>query len=464
MATSPSETKFETVLILDTEGNHELREIGAILWNLRTNETIEFSSHLPHSIAKINEFKCLIAQCDAIVGHNVGCDRSKLKNNSINIDEKISICSYRNFQWPNDIESIGLKNICEQFNIDPIDIHSAIGDCRLLKQCLENVPDYFSQLQNAFEKKNKRQKIIQLINPDTKLVEFKNGQPILMQFLKMNGGLYEHSGNHDDGLTIPCPPTIELYSQKQIVENVKRLQFYIANEYPILVKRIRIRRHSLVLFIIGSKPNDSSGMDVDTPEQLTTPSPYIFKPNLKKRKNPWTTINLIAPGVKITPCAQTANVIARFRKKSNGNFYKCKVTTVHKIISTIQFPETIDIADKAKAIDNVEKMKTYIPNHTIRVDRIRDATTSGLLFTIGEPISKLCCVENNESKSESFHIHNQTNCDDTIFLKYLDENKYLLTSLQEEKLRFAPIWLNDLQFNIYWNTTTSTLKIIQDTS
>lgn len=455
--------KFETILIIDTEGNHELREIGAILWNLRTNETVEFSSHMPHSVVKLNEFKGLIAKCDGIIGHGIGCDKSLLKRNSIDIDGKMSICSYNNFKWPNYLKSLRLKNICEYFNIEPIDIHSAIADCRLLKQCLLKIPDYFSQLQDAFEKKKKSQKIIQLIYPDTKLVEFKNGCTILAQYVTFSGGLREYTGKHDDGLIIPCPLTIETNGTlKLTIEIVKRLQYYIANNYPILVKRVRINRGPHVLFIIGKKINDMSQMEMNN-EQATPPQ-HIFKKNIRKRKHSWKTINLITHGQTVTPCKQNDNIIAQFRKRSNGNFSKCRVTTIHKILSTVQFPESIEILDNVTYIETVEKMKTYIPNHAIRVDRIQDQTSYGLLFSIGEPISKSCDMEYIESKSESFRIQNQTNFNDGIFLQYLDENKSILTLLQENRLRFAPICLNDLRFNMYWNTTANTLEIVPDQS
>lgn len=464
---------FENLLIIDTEGNHELREIGAILWNLRTNETVEFSSHLPHTIEKINEFKSLVQKCDGIVGHIIAYDKSLLKKNNINIDDKISICSCKNFRWPEsiDIKSRRLEDICKYFNVSLIDIHTAIGDCRLLKQCLIQVPEYQNRLETAFLKKKTRQRIVQLISNDTKLVDLKNGQTIITQFLKTNGELREYIGKHDDGLIIPCPPTIEIYGKhglkKSSMENVKKLQSYIANSYPISVKCVRIKNLPNVLFIIGAKTNGMQIVDMDT----SAFPQHVFRSNKSQRVIPRKTMTLIEAGVKIIICNQMDNIITQFRL-ANGGFHKCKHYVTHNSSSstTIQFPEIIEIRDDSVFIANVEKLKTYIPNHPIRVDRFQNVNNNKnrrnyeLLFSIGEPIATSCDMECVETKSESFRIQNQTGFYDNIFLKFLDENKIILPCLQENRLRFAPICLNNTNFILSWNFVTNILEIVQDQS
>lgn len=458
---------YENVLIIDTEGNHELREIGAILWNLRTNETVEFSSHLPHTTDKINEFKNLVEKCDGIIGHHIGHDKLILKHNHLNVYHKISICSCQNFKWPDSIKSIRLESICEYFNIETIGRHTAIGDARLLKQCLIQVPGYHSRLQHAFKEKNKQHKIFQLIHPETKLVEFKKGQNVIAQFLNSHCALYKYEEKYcTDGVIIPCPTTIQINTKRQKTENVEKLLWYITNEYPILVKRVRIRQHPHVLFVIGAKHNDSSRIvDVNEMDEQPQVTQHIFK-SRPKRGGLWKTIHLLSPDAKITTCKQNDNVIARFRWRSNGYFQKCRYHNYNdasvKVLSTVQFPETIEILDNAININNVEKMKTYIATHPIRVNRIQGKNREyGILFSIGEPILK---PHDMESKSESFQIQNQTDLNDGLFLQYLDENKYLLTCLQENKLRFAPICLNNTNFILNWNATTSTLEIVHDQS
>ncbi len=448
---------YENILIIDTEGTYELREIGAILWNLRTNETIEFSSHVPHSVAKIDEFKNLIAKCDGIIGHCITHDKLMLNKTSVNISDKILICSFRNFKWPNNITSFRLKDICEHFNIEPVDIHTAITDCRLLRQCLMYVPNYSSIIQNTFHEKGKRK--IQLIY--TKLVEFKNGQTILTQFLNSISGLHKHERNHDNGVIIPCPTTIEINSTRKItMENVEKLKYYITNNYPILVKRVRIHRHPSMLFIIGIKPNT---IETDEIEHSAIPK-SVFKKTGQKRKRPWKTVQIISPGTQIAMCKQGSNVIAQFRWRSGGIFHKCRRdNTNYKIVSPVQFPEMLEIVDDATIIKNLEKMMTYIPNHPIRVDRFQDSRNNcGLLFNIGEPISKPHDIKYVESKSESFRILNQTDFGDEIFLKYVEEHEFILTSLQQKILRFAPMRVNETNFILSWNFTTNTLEIVPD--
>lgn len=440
---------MNTILIIDTEGN-EPREIGGILWNLITNNVQEFLSGQPHSKTKIDQLNELIHQCDAIVAHSAGHDKHVLSQvHEIHIDEKQWICTIRNFKWPSFSGSWKLKDICNSYNIPRIDAHSAIGDCRLLHQCLSQITNVREMLQTALNNAVDRKETRMQFNlfEDVEPLPF-NGQCVIARFFLKNGSLRkcQYKSDNLSETIIKFPQTIEIFKQTSNINNAQEIQEYISDKNPIQASMTRFSHKSGTLFTIGAK-NEEDALN----------SALISK-EIKERKLFW----LITTKKKFL--------------LSRGNLHQCKPNICEEPIGPkIIFPMRIKINPTESNCKNVQILQKYIEDEypVCASYRVKSYGKTGIIFTIGEKNtnseficeSKIVIEPTPEHKSKiknTFHIRNQTTYDDAIFMNYLDQNKDVVKVLQENQIRFAPIMLNRLYFILFWNAHTNTLEIVRE--
>lgn len=163
---------IENILIMDTETTGldpskgaTVIEVGAILFNVKYKQPIQFYSTLfpcdENPVENINRIPACITKANyslnlsdgmfismadsayAIVAHHAKFDKQfvKLLGCGNYLLNKKWICTKDNFVWPIPLQRFRLEDICFALKIPYVNAHRALSDCFLLAQCFQNVPD-----------------------------------------------------------------------------------------------------------------------------------------------------------------------------------------------------------------------------------------------------------------------------------------------------------------------------------
>lgn len=133
MTFNRDDINISTILIVDTEGTFELRDIGAVLYHLEFGVIKQFSTLIPHQLTEamveiktngtvdyvhrhaaskyiddagiknaIDILNDMINRCDVILAHSASRDKQLLSTIAgFNLDAKPWICTVRGIEWPN---------------------------------------------------------------------------------------------------------------------------------------------------------------------------------------------------------------------------------------------------------------------------------------------------------------------------------------------------------------------------
>jgi DNA polymerase III epsilon subunit-like protein len=171
------------VLIVDTEGSPTTPcEIGAILYDTKTNEILQCESTLlPHEMTKkmaeldlldpnetylcrsvasncvkpsdlqqaYDRINTMFLACELIIAHNASHDRRVVSGIvKLNTRNKPWMCTMRNITWPNYTfdKCPRLDEICGVQNVGYKDAHVALNDCDMLLSCLRTLTDLEQQV------------------------------------------------------------------------------------------------------------------------------------------------------------------------------------------------------------------------------------------------------------------------------------------------------------------------------
>lgn len=167
--------ELSKVLVLDCKGVGWPWHIGAISWNLDSDERAELAIDIPHALQdqlilakaerkmtpenKLNasvqsDFEKLNAMannCDVILAHNATHNKQLVSafEELEPLLDKNWTCMMRNFQWNCTAQTPSLQKICEAYNV-PYD--KAISGCQHLVKCLSLTPNFKERLRHAWRK------------------------------------------------------------------------------------------------------------------------------------------------------------------------------------------------------------------------------------------------------------------------------------------------------------------------
>jgi len=169
----------KNILLIDVETtglDHKkgkLLEIGAIFYDIDTKSILHsmstmifsdnnaaehinnisisslMSVNVTNTYYAINYLKQLIIDADVLVAHNAQFDRNWLESYlplSDIIKSKKWLCTKKDIKWPHTF-NLKLETIAKSFNIDYSGAHRALGDCKILLQCLQKLDNLDEQLQ-----------------------------------------------------------------------------------------------------------------------------------------------------------------------------------------------------------------------------------------------------------------------------------------------------------------------------
>jgi len=245
------------LLIIDTEGGQDPREIGCILFDVVTGQrTHEQKITIPHEMTKkmaqhrgIGEvvyqlrsdaskqithwslmqsyktFNSYVDMADVLIAHNVVHDREILKMVPyVHVDHKPWFCTLRNFKWPSTRSS--LDAIAKSLGVPCVNRHNALADCGILLDCLLKVPNYIHQIRNKIfppippETSNSQEthnKAIQPQTPDKTLYWQQLRDRTLTEVMESESSTNVAPGNE------PPPKRLKTNHHNEAVESVKAI-------------------------------------------------------------------------------------------------------------------------------------------------------------------------------------------------------------------------------------------------
>lgn len=176
---------IKSILIVDTEGSFEPREVGVLLFDLIYGTAQQYSMLIPHEMTRtmkdmktngtidyqervfasnrvaveqvvcgIDVINTMIAKCDVIISHSKGQDKRIMSQlPGIHLGTKPWICTVQNFSWSiSPFRSRSLQSLCNNFGVAYEYAHTALSDCYLLLQCLMREPRFQDEIQRCATK------------------------------------------------------------------------------------------------------------------------------------------------------------------------------------------------------------------------------------------------------------------------------------------------------------------------
>lgn len=172
-----SDCKANKLLVVDVEGVGCPSNIGAIMWNVETNERVERVVHIPKHLRaafgtavperkvesydvpeyravqqQLMEVRQMAVDCDFVLAHNATFARRMVAA----IDElravhaKNWLCSMHDFPWPNGLSrKESLDNVCKRLDVPCEGARHGLAACQLLVACMQAVHELPARLMQA---------------------------------------------------------------------------------------------------------------------------------------------------------------------------------------------------------------------------------------------------------------------------------------------------------------------------